>query len=113
MSHSLGYETEKRTTETVVPEDHEFSICNYPNPFNPATMISYKLAEAGQVKLQVFDLSGRLAATIVNEAKPAGSYTAQWNGSHLSSGTYFLRLVITDINKKVVFDKTKKMLLTR
>jgi flagellar hook assembly protein FlgD len=71
------------------------------------------LPDAGKVKLQVFDILGRMVNTLVNEQKAAGSNTVEWNGSHLSSGTYFLRLLIKDTNQKVVFDQTKKILLTK
>ena len=65
---------------------------NYPNPFNPSTTINYSLAKAGNVKLSVYDITGSKVVTIVNENKPAGSYTVQFNGSNLSSGIYLYRL---------------------
>ncbi|MCI0694081.1 YCF48-related protein [candidate division KSB1 bacterium] len=48
---------------------------NFPNPFNPTTSITYRIVQPGHVQLKVFDVSGQLIATLVNEAKPAGSYT--------------------------------------
>ena len=65
---------------------------NYPNPFNPTTTINYSLAKAGNVKISVYDITGSKAATIVNENKPAGSYTVHFNGSNLASGIYLYRL---------------------
>jgi uncharacterized delta-60 repeat protein len=66
---------------------------NYPNPFNPSTVISYQLPLSGQVSLKVYDAVGREVATLVNEVKEAGSYTAHFDGTKLSSGIYFARLV--------------------
>jgi hypothetical protein len=99
--------------EAVVSEKPEFSIGNYPNPFNPVTKINYLLPQDGNVKLQVFDITGRLVTTLADEVKVAGSYTASWDGSNLSSGVYFVRLVINDLDQKQIFDKTLKIQLLK
>jgi uncharacterized protein YfaS (alpha-2-macroglobulin family) len=65
---------------------------NYPNPFNPVTTIKYDLPQNVPVKLQVFDLRGRLVQTLIDENKPAGHYSAIWNTHNVSSGIYFIRL---------------------
>jgi uncharacterized protein (TIGR02145 family) len=65
---------------------------NYPNPFNPTTVISYQLSAFSNVKLSIFNVLGREVATLVNEKKPAGSYTVQWNAAGMPSGIYFYRL---------------------
>ncbi len=74
---------------------------NYPNPFNPATAIAYELTAPGLVSLIVYNLTGQKIRTLVNEAKPAGEYTALWDGrddagNSLSSGTYFYQLQAGD-----------------
>jgi len=65
---------------------------NYPNPFNPVTTIHYQLPKDSDVKLQVFDLTGRLVETLVNDKKPAGDYIINWNAQNISSGIYFYRI---------------------
>jgi hypothetical protein len=65
---------------------------NYPNPFNPVTTISYTLEKLSDVKICVYDLLGNEVATVVNGIKPAGTHTAQFNASDLSSGIYFYKL---------------------
>ena len=68
---------------------------NYPNPFNPTTTISYQIQKRGFVSLKVYDILGKEVATLVNEEKPAGSYTVQVNGENLSSGIYFYKLSVS------------------
>ncbi len=65
---------------------------NYPNPFNPATSISFTLDQDAMVKLDIFDLRGRLLHSLVDEFKPTGTHTVEWNAGSLPSGIYFCRL---------------------
>lgn len=65
---------------------------NFPNPFNPTTIINYSIAKDGHVRLAIFNAIGNNVATVINEDKPAGNYSVQVNGRNLSSGIYFYRL---------------------
>lgn len=65
---------------------------NYPNLFNPSTAISYKLPRAGEVTLEVFNMTGRRIAVLANEFQTAGSYIYDFDASNLSSGVYMYRL---------------------
>ena len=65
---------------------------NYPNPFNPTSTISYDLPEAQDIKLQVFDITGRLVETLIDGFKEAGHWEHTWNASMQSSGIYIYRL---------------------
>jgi hypothetical protein len=70
---------------------------NHPNPFNPTTVISYDLVSNSRVSLKVYDVSGRLVKTLVDDNRPAGRQSATWDGTdnagnHVSSGVYFYRL---------------------
>ena len=77
----------------VTSEITEFALQqNYPNPWNPTTTINYSLAKEGNVKLSVYNTLGSKVAIIVNEYKPAGNYSIQFNGSNLASGIYLYRL---------------------
>jgi len=69
---------------------------NYPNPFNATTNISYNLAEAGNVSLNVYDITGRLVVTLVDGQMDAGSHVVAWNASNVSSGVYFYKLSTAD-----------------
>jgi hypothetical protein len=63
-----------------------------PNPFNPATTLSFSLPEVVQVTLNVFDVQGRLVATLVNGLREAGQHQVTFDGSNLSSGVYLYTL---------------------
>jgi hypothetical protein len=65
---------------------------NFPNPFNPVTTINYSIAKEGNVKLTVYNALGSKVIAIVNEHKPAGSYSVQFNAGNLPSGIYMYRL---------------------
>ena len=65
---------------------------NFPNPFNPTTIINYSIAKDGHVRLAIFNAIGNNVAIVINEDKPAGNYSVQVNGRNLASGIYFYRL---------------------
>lgn len=80
---------------------------NYPNPFNPATLIKYSIPESGTVKLTVYNALGEAVKTLVNNYVEAGTYTINFNASDLSSGIYYYRLQTN------TFIEAKKMLLLK
>ncbi len=80
---------------------------NYPNPFNPSTNLGFGISELGFVSLKVYNASGKEVAALVNEVKPAGYYTINFNALGLSSGIYFYTLKANN------FSSTKKMLLMK
>lgn len=84
---------------------------NYPNPSNPVTKIDYQLPFDGKVSLKVYDLAGKEAATLVDESKQAGYYSAIFDGSNLSSGVYFYRIIATGGGQQ--FSKTLKLVLVK
>jgi hypothetical protein len=86
---------------------------NYPNPFNPTTVISYQLSAVSNVKLTVYDMLGREVAKLVDGVKEAGYYTATFNASNLASGIYFARFTASPFNGDKPFVQTIKMLLTK
>jgi hypothetical protein len=102
----LAATTGVRDHGSVLPRSSEL-YANYPNPFNPETRISYQLAVSSMVTLNVYDPLGREVAMLVNEERPAGTYSVQWNASGFSSGTYFYRMISGN------FVETRKMILLR
>ncbi len=65
---------------------------NYPNPFNPATNISYSIASDEFVSLKVYDMMGKEIATLVDRQQPSGNYAVAFDASQLASGIYFYKL---------------------
>jgi len=80
------------TLDAITPKEFLLEQ-NYPNPFNPTTTISYQLPASGMTTLILYDALGREAATLVNEVKEAGRYSATFDASQLASGTYYARLI--------------------
>lgn len=87
---------------------NEFALLqNYPNPFNPTTTIQFSIPGSQFATLKVYDILGREVKILVNEVKSPGTYEVKFNGSDLSSGTYFYKITVGN------FTQTKKMLLVK
>jgi len=87
--------------------DHFFMSGAYPNPFNSVTHLSFGLPEESMVSIKVFDLSGRLISTLVEETRTAGTHQITWGGENLTSGVYLIRLETSNFktSQKVVLMK--------
>ncbi|MBE2227533.1 MAG: T9SS type A sorting domain-containing protein [Ignavibacteria bacterium] len=85
---------------------------NYPNPFNPSTLISFDIPKASKVRLTVFNLLGEVVSQGVNEELSAGKYSYSFNGSDLSSGLYIYRLEALSTEGES-YVKTFKMVLIK
>lgn len=80
---------------------------NYPNPFNPSTKIKFDIPKESNVKITVYDITGRLVRTLVNQNMQPASYEVTFDGSGLGSGAYFYKLQTDQ------FAETKRMLLIK
>lgn len=80
---------------------------NFPNPFNPITIIKFTVPQRGLVTLKIFDVLGREVANLVNTEYEAGNYSVEFNASNLPSGIYF------DTLSENTFSQTKKMVLLK
>jgi hypothetical protein len=77
---------------------------NFPNPAQYSTQIEFELAEAGKVTVDVLNLSGKVVATLFNQAAKAGMHQVQFNTAGLQKGIYIYRLVVVSTGK--TFTKT-------
>lgn len=80
---------------------------NYPNPFNPSTIIPYELSEQSLVSLKVYDINGRLVRTLINRVQGVGEFFIPFEAEGLPSGTYFYQLKVGNETS------SKKMLLIK
>lgn len=103
---SLITSVELDNSDPIIPES-EILLSNYPNPFNPYTIISFTIPTTltnSSVQLNVYDVQGRLVKQLVNEKISAGNYLTKWygddnNGSVVTSGVYLYRLMVGDHSK--------------
>jgi len=100
---------------SILPNNFEL-FRNYPNPFNPETIISYRLSTFSKVSLKVYDLLGREVETLVNQEQRPGNYNSKFSINNLpagrqsfqlGAGVYFYTLIAGD------FTKTKKIVLIK
>ncbi len=92
-------------------EYHLYS--NYPNPFNPVTRIKYKIPVRSNVRVSVYDMSGRMITQLVNKVQTPGEYQVSWNAGDRASGIYVCRIMATSLQGDKHFVQTKKMMLVK
>jgi len=92
---------------TVLSPQTHFLHPNWPNPFNSSSTIRYEVAQAGQVRLVIFNLLGQEVARLVDGRHLAGTYTTSWDAGNLPSGLYFCQMQTGD------FLQTRKMMLLK
>ena len=94
--------------DKILSQSQDFSLSqNYPNPFNPLTSIQYAIRNRQFVMIKVYDLLGKEVMTLIDEEKLPGNYEVEFDGSNLTSGTYFYRMQAGD------FSETKKLILVK
>ncbi|MCX6162121.1 MAG: T9SS type A sorting domain-containing protein [Ignavibacteriae bacterium] len=87
----------------AVPLTYEL-MQNYPNPFNSMTKINYQIPSQGFVTIKIYDVTGRLIKTLLNDIRDAGEYSVLFDAGGLSSGVYFYSFVSGN------FTSVKKMM---
>ena len=91
---------------TLLPTTYKLSVA-YPNPFNPATTMDLTIPEAGNVNVQVYNLTGQIVATLASGYMDANTYTLTWDASEVSSGIYFVQAQADG------FTATQKLMLVK
>jgi type IX secretion system substrate protein len=112
MDYNGNFAYYNLSNEVEVGKPKEFSMSqNYPNPGNPRSKIDFELPVPGKVSIKIYDLLGREVSTLINEDREAGYYSAEFDGTNLTSGVYIYRIIVeaTSLN----FSKTLKMLLIK
>ncbi|MCF7850313.1 MAG: T9SS type A sorting domain-containing protein [Candidatus Marinimicrobia bacterium] len=103
LDDSLYLYSTKWIMTTVEPEEpvvlpDKLKVCAYPNPFNPSTEISISVPQESLVRMEVFDVRGRLVKTLIDDTLSPGDYQIRWDGhtvhgNSVASGLYFVRLL--------------------
>lgn len=109
IDYNGNYEYHYLTGEVIIGNPVKFYLSqNYPNPFNPSTKIDYQIPAGGLVKLNIYDITGKLVSSLVNEFQKAGYYNVEFNAAgNLPSGIYFYRISYNN------FVDTKRMVLVK
>jgi len=95
----------------TIPLEYELSQ-NYPNPFNPETSIKFSLKQAGRVTLNIFNSTGQIVRTLVDQDMSAGSHNISFVADGLTSGVYIYRIMVTN-SEGSQFQAVKKMILMK
>lgn len=101
-----GFVIGEHNISSSVPQN--FSLYqNFPNPFNPKTVIKFEVSKTDFFIMTVYDAAGKAVATLVNGNMQPGTYGVEWDGSNYPSGVYFYKI------KSGSFEQTKKMVLLK
>lgn len=94
------------TISTEIPNGYNL-FQNYPNPFNPTTKFKFQMPKSGNVKLTIYDITGKEVEVMLKEHLLAGTYEVDWNAAEYSSGVYFYSLTTNN------FTQTRKMVVLK
>ncbi len=113
---TVAYSTDLQATSMSqayndIPDNYNL-LQNYPNPFNPTTTIEFEISQPSNVKVNIYDVAGRMIKELINEQKNTGKYSVTWNGKDnsgntVASGNYFYQIISGD------FVQAKKMILLK
>jgi hypothetical protein len=103
--------------EAALPETITLAP-NYPNPFNPGTMISFTLPAAAKVTLQIYTETGQLVRTLVDRDVQPGRHQVRWNGRNQSGqvvagGVYLYRIIVQGKNGEALFMQSRPMTMLK
>ena len=92
--------------DNVVVKTFELNTA-YPNPFNPTTNIDYSINKASNIKITIYDVSGRMVEILESGYKNQGNYNLLWNASNKSSGIYYIQIQSDEnvVTEKIVLLK--------
>ena len=107
IDNTYGLDISKVTTKKLNKKKLFTLYPNYPNPFNTTTYINYTVKDDSYVRLMVYDVTGRVASTIVDKFQAAGEYKVVFDASDLASGLFIYKL------RTCAFEQSRKMLLMK
>ncbi len=102
-----SFKYSKEVEIELTPEEFNLSQ-NYPNPFNPTTKINFRVPKETNVNIKIYDITGREVKELLNKKEKPGYYSITLNGSDLSSGVYFYRMITSS-----GYSSVKKLMLLK
>ena len=112
VDYNGQFEYSKSVEIVVAPKNFSLEQ-NFPNPFNPSTIIRYNVSIESNIKIMVFNSLGENVREFKIGTRPAGFYDLNFNSNGLTSGVYFYTIQTTSIDGKQIFAATKKMTLLK
>lgn len=112
LNGNTHYLKEISTNVNLFPQNYTL-FYNYPNPFNPSTIIKYELPADSRVTLKIYNITGQLIKVLVNYIQTAGAHKIVFNGAGLPSGIYFDEIIAASLDGKQNFSAVKKMILLK
>ena len=93
---------------------NDFSLGHaYPNPFNPSTQIPFAIPFDSNVHISIYDINGRFVRSLVASNLNAGNHFVEFDGSHLSTGIYIVRMNASSLSNGQSFSESNKILLLK
>ena len=112
IDYNGNYEYFILNSSVTISSPKKFTLNqNYPNPANPTSKIDYEIPANSFVSIEVFDVSGRMVSRLLNESVNAGYHTIKFDGTRLSSGVYYYRIIAK--SEKEEFIRTQKLVLLK
>jgi hypothetical protein len=112
FSGSLNYSEIIEADANFLPKAYAL-MHNYPNPFNPLTLIRYELPNESSVKLIIYNSLGQVVKELVNEVQQSGYYEVNFNAGNLSSGIYYYSISAASTEGNKEFREVKKLMLLK
>lgn len=96
LEHGAGFEIEPEGPDNAllnkdIPDEYSINQ-NFPNPFNPLTIIKFGIPEDNFVSIKIYDITGKEIAELLNDFKKAGRYEVKFNASAFASGVYYYKI---------------------
>jgi hypothetical protein len=111
LARMAGWENSSASSIKSIGDGHlvkEYSLeQNFPNPFNPSTIITYQLPKNSDVKISIYNVLGQQITTLVSQSQSAGKYQVEWDASGFAGGVYLYQIQADG------FRAIKKMILLR
>ena len=109
---TAGNVTEVEGSKSIIPDRYAL-FQNFPNPFNPTTVIRYALPADSRINIVIYNILGQEIRELLNNTETAGYHEVVFNGNGLASGVYFYRIVAVSIVNNKEFVSTKKLILMK